>query len=186
MAPSRCRLPRRGRLQERQRAHPSQMARRSCPAAKHTEACVPRPSPALGTPRHSRRGYRIRKRATADLRTIRPQLTTRTSQMRPRVIICCESALVCPGPQRNLHARPDLSQEPSVESSARLFGTIAIVLVCRYARSLGLAARQNTPAIDAAIYHPDSTLYQLQLSFHTHSTEPEPTARARRAGEEFY
>ena len=59
-------------------------------------------------------------------------------------------------------------------------------LVCRYARSLGLAARQNTPAIDAAIYRPDSTLYQLQPSFHKQSTEPEPTARARRAGEEFY
>ena len=59
-------------------------------------------------------------------------------------------------------------------------------LVCRYARSLGLAARQNTPAIDAAIYHPNSTLYQLQPSFHPQSTEPEPTARARRAGEEFY
>ena len=59
-------------------------------------------------------------------------------------------------------------------------------LVCRYARSLGLAARQNTPAIDAAIYRPYSTLYQLQPSFHTHATEPEPTARARRAGEEFY
>jgi hypothetical protein len=59
-------------------------------------------------------------------------------------------------------------------------------LVCRYARSLGLAARQNTPAIDAAIYRPDGTLYQFQPSFHPHSTEPEPTARARRAGEEFY
>ena len=59
-------------------------------------------------------------------------------------------------------------------------------LVCRYARSLGLAARQNTPAIDAAIYRPNGTSYQLQPSFHTQSTEPEPTARARRAGEEFY
>ena len=59
-------------------------------------------------------------------------------------------------------------------------------LVCRYARSLGLAARQNTPAIDAAIYRPNGTLYQLQSSFHPHSTEPEPTARARRAGKEFY
>ena len=49
-----------------------------------------------------------------------------------------------------------------------------------------LAACQSTPAIDTAIYHPISTLYQLQLSFHTYSTEPEPTARARRAGEEFY
>ena len=46
--------------------------------------------------------------------------------------------------------------------------------------------RQNTPAIDAVVYRPDSPLYQLQSSFHTHSTEPEPTARARRAGEEFY
>ena len=59
-------------------------------------------------------------------------------------------------------------------------------LVCRYARSLVLAARQNTPAIDGAIYRPNGTSYQLQPSFHTHSTEPEPTARARRAGKEFY
>jgi len=59
-------------------------------------------------------------------------------------------------------------------------------LVCRYARSLGLAACQNTPALDAAFYYPISTLYQLQPSFHTESTEPEPTARARRAGKEFY
>ena len=59
-------------------------------------------------------------------------------------------------------------------------------LVCRYARSLGLAACQNTPALDAAFYYPISTLYQLQPSFHTESTEPEPTARARRAGEELY
>ena len=40
-----------------------------------------------------------------------------------------------------------------------------------------LTACQNTPAIDAAIYRPDSTLYQLQPSFHTQSTEPEPIAR---------
>ena len=58
--------------------------------------------------------------------------------------------------------------------------------MCRYARSLGLAARQNTPAFDAAIYRPYSTSYTLQPSFHTSSTEPEPTARARRAGKEFY
>ena len=51
---------------------------------------------------------------------------------------------------------------------------------------MNLTARQITPAIEAAIYRPDSTLYQLQPSFHTQSTEPEPTARARRAGEEFY
>ena len=51
---------------------------------------------------------------------------------------------------------------------------------------MSLPARQNTPAIDAAIYHPNSTLYQLQPSFHTSWTEPEPTARARRAGKEFY
>ena len=31
--------------------------------------------------------------------------------------------------------------------------------------------------LDAAIYYPDSTLYQLQPSFHTQSTEPEPAAR---------
>ena len=59
-------------------------------------------------------------------------------------------------------------------------------LVCRYASSLGLAARQSTPAIDGAFYRPNGTSYQLQPSFHTSSTEPEPTARARRAGEEFY
>ena len=51
---------------------------------------------------------------------------------------------------------------------------------------MSLTARQNTPALDAAIYYPNGTLYQLQPSFHKHSTEPEPTARARRAGEEFY
>ena len=51
---------------------------------------------------------------------------------------------------------------------------------------MSLIPCQSTPAIDAAISRPNGTLYQLQLSFHTHSTEPEPTARARRAGEEFY
>ena len=56
-------------------------------------------------------------------------------------------------------------------------------LVCRYARSLGLTARQNTPALDAAIYYPNGTLYQLQLSFHTYSTEPEPTAHGVFAGD---
>ena len=59
-------------------------------------------------------------------------------------------------------------------------------LVCRYARSLRLAARQNTPAFDGAFYRPNGTSYQLQPSFHTYSTEPEPTARARRAGKELY
>ena len=59
-------------------------------------------------------------------------------------------------------------------------------LVCPYARSLGLAARQNTPALDAAFYYPNSISYQLQPSFYTYPTEPEPTARARRAAEEFY
>ena len=49
-----------------------------------------------------------------------------------------------------------------------------------------LTGCQSRPAIDAAIYRPNGTLYQLQSSFHTSSTEPEPTARARRAGEEFY
>ena len=58
--------------------------------------------------------------------------------------------------------------------------------MCRYASSLGLEARQITPAINAAFYRPDGTSYQLQPSFHTYQTEPEPTARARRAGEEFY
>ena len=60
-----------------------------------------------------------------------------------------------------------------------------INLVCRYARSLGLAARQNTPAIDGAFYCPNGTSYQLQTSFHTNrrnrSHGPLP-----RAGEEFY
>ena len=55
----------------------------------------------------------------------------------------------------------------------------------RHSRT-SLAACQNTPAIDGAIYRPNGTLYQLQLSFHTSSMEPEPTARARRAGEGFY
>ena len=55
----------------------------------------------------------------------------------------------------------------------------------RHSRT-SLMAPQSTPAIDAAFYHPIGTLYQLQPSFHTQSTEPEPTARARRAGEEFY
>ena len=59
-------------------------------------------------------------------------------------------------------------------------------LVCRYARSPGLAARQNTPAIGGAFCRPNGTSYQLQPSFHTSWTEPEPTALARRAGEEFY
>ena len=51
---------------------------------------------------------------------------------------------------------------------------------------MSLTTCQNTPAIDAAFYRPIGTLYQLQPSFHPHSTEPEPTARARRAGEEFW
>ena len=42
-----------------------------------------------------------------------------------------------------------------------------------------LNACQSTPAIDAAFYRPESTLYQLQSSFHPQSTEPEPTAGAR-------
>ncbi len=41
-------------------------------------------------------------------------------------------------------------------------------LLCRHARSLVLAARQNTPAIDAAFYRPITTSYQLQPSFHTY------------------
>ena len=49
-----------------------------------------------------------------------------------------------------------------------------------------LTARQSAPAINAGFYRPTGTLYQLQPSFHTSWTEPEPTARARRAGEEFY
>ena len=51
---------------------------------------------------------------------------------------------------------------------------------------MSLAGCQNTPAVDTAIYRPNGTLYQLQPSFYPQSTEPEPTARARRAGEEFY
>ena len=51
---------------------------------------------------------------------------------------------------------------------------------------MSLTSCQSRPAIDAAIYRPNGTLYQLQPSFHTSWTEPEPTARARRAGEEFY
>ena len=49
-----------------------------------------------------------------------------------------------------------------------------------------LTGCQNTPAIDTAFYRPNGVLYHLQPSFHISSTEPEPTARARRAGEEFY
>ena len=55
----------------------------------------------------------------------------------------------------------------------------------RHSRT-SLTARQNTPAIEGAFYRPNGTLYQLQPSFHPHSTEPEPTARARRAGKELY
>ena len=44
---------------------------------------------------------------------------------------------------------------------------------------MSLTGCQNTPAIDGAFYRPNSTLYQLQPGFHTQSTEPEPTARAR-------
>ena len=51
---------------------------------------------------------------------------------------------------------------------------------------MNLTARQSTPAPGAAFQYPVSTLYQLQLSFHSQSTEAEPTARARRAGKEFY
>ena len=51
---------------------------------------------------------------------------------------------------------------------------------------MSLTARQFTPAIDTAVRYRDSTSYQLQPSFHTYPTEPEPTARARRAGKEFY
>ena len=51
---------------------------------------------------------------------------------------------------------------------------------------MSLPARQNTPAIDGAIYRPVNTLYVLRPSFHTRPTELEPIASARRAGEEFY
>ena len=51
---------------------------------------------------------------------------------------------------------------------------------------MSLKTCQSTPTIDAAFYYLIGTLYQLQPSFHTSSTEPEPTAHARRAGEEFY
>ena len=39
-------------------------------------------------------------------------------------------------------------------------------LVCRYARSLRLAARQNTPAFDGAFYRPNGTSYQLLSLIH--------------------
>ena len=51
---------------------------------------------------------------------------------------------------------------------------------------MSLKTCQNTPALGAAISRPNGTSYQLQPSFHSQSTEPEPTARARRAGKEFY
>ena len=38
-------------------------------------------------------------------------------------------------------------------------------LVCRYARSLGLAARQNTPAIDGAIYRPNGYIISTPVQF---------------------
>ena len=47
---------------------------------------------------------------------------------------------------------------------------------------MSLTCCQSIPAVDGAIYRSDSTLYQLQPSFHTYPTEPEPTARARRRG----
>ena len=56
------------------------------------------------------------------------------------------------------------------------------MLVCRYASSLGLAARQNTPAIEGAFYCPYSTSYTLQPSFHTSSMEPEPTGNGAPSG----
>mmetsp|Transcript_1984 Transcript_1984/g.6511 ORF Transcript_1984/g.6511 Transcript_1984/m.6511 type:complete len:222 (-) Transcript_1984:82-747(-) len=43
---------------------------------------------------------------------------------------------------------------------------------------MSLTGCQNTPAIEDAFYRPNGTSYQLQSSFHTHSTEPEPTAGA--------
>ena len=46
---------------------------------------------------------------------------------------------------------------------------------------MSLTSFQSRPAIEGAFYRPNETLYQLQSSFHTQSTEPEPTARARRA-----
>ena len=51
---------------------------------------------------------------------------------------------------------------------------------------MSLAARQFTPAIDAAIHRPKGTLYQLQPSFRTYLTELEPIAHVPRAGEKFY
>ena len=51
---------------------------------------------------------------------------------------------------------------------------------------MSLTGCQNTPAFGGTFYYPIKTLYQLQPSFHSQSTEPEPTARARRAGEELY
>ena len=49
---------------------------------------------------------------------------------------------------------------------------------------MSLTSFQSRPAIEGAFYRPNETLYQLQSSFHTQSTEPEPTARARRAEED--
>ena len=90
-------------------------------------------------------------------------------------VCCCNSDFTC----------SDAQLHDIIRHSDGLL-TSHKMLVCPYARSLCLADRQNTQAIDSAIHRPDSTSYQLQPSFHTHSTEPEPTARARRAGEEFY
>ena len=51
---------------------------------------------------------------------------------------------------------------------------------------MSLTTHQFTPAIDAAIYRPDGTLYILQPSFQTYLTELEPIAHVPRAGEKFY
>ncbi len=107
----------------------------------------------------------------------------------------CSRGKQCEGGGRGLRISvgnlklPDFqSRKPETSGENRAATTRApsFFLVCRYASSPGLAARQSTPAFDAAIYYPNSTSYQLQSSFYTCPTEPEPTARVRRAAEEFY
>ena len=68
-------------------------------------------------------------------------------------------------------ASPAEPRRAAIAASALRFFTLwrrqgARATPRRHSR-MSLAGCQNTPALDAAIYYPDSTLYQLQPSFHT-------------------
>ena len=104
-----------------------------------------------------------------------------TTVSKLRVVSCCNSVVTC---SDAAITRNYTTQRWLLHQTWRALHNKT--LVSPYTSSPGLAARQNTQALDAAIYRPNGTSYQLQPSFHTHSTEPEPTARARRAGKEFY